>query len=582
MTANIKLKSPVVFPANVSGAGGIKVSKDNGAYTIQPDFSALGTFLPGDLTDPTSKQVWVYDPVQGTYSVMTLANLGDALYSATSTTSLAIETGSKVFTTQSGKGFSVGSFVLATSDADATNYMLGQVTAYSGTSLTLNVVQIGGSGTHADWTLRISAAQNASDATLNSIADLGTAADKMIYTTGVDTWAETPLTSTARSLLDDASTSDMRTTLAVVGTADTDVSGNSWVLDEDSMASDSATKVPTQQSVKAYVDQITAANDAMVFKGAQDCSANPNYPAANRGWTYRVSVAGKIGGASGVVVEAGDLFMCLTDGTAAGDQATVGTNWTVAQTNIDGAVVGPASATGDNIATFNGATGKLIKDSGKALPSGSIVGTSDTQALDHKDLSAATNTFPALLADILGITFAQGDILYYDGTNIVNLGPGTSGDFLKTQGAGANPVWANIPGGGDMLSTNNLSDVADAATALANLDPYLHSNIPQVSKSTAYTTVLTDGEKHILHPSADTTARTFTIDSNANVAHPVGTAITFVNQNSAGVVTIAITSDTMRLAGAGTTGSRTLAANGIATALKIASTEWIISGTGLT
>lgn len=116
----------------------------------------------------------------------------------------------------------------------------------------------------------------------------------------------------------------------------------------------------------------------------------------------------------------------------------------------------------------------------------------------------------------------------------------------------------------------------------ASLDPQLFSNIPQNSKSAAYTTVLTDGEKHIFHPAADTTARTFTIDSNANVAYPIGTAITFVNQNAAGVVTIAITSDTMRLAGAGTTGSRTLTANGIATALKITSTEWIISGTGLT
>lgn len=106
--------------------------------------------------------------------------------------------------------------------------------------------------------------------------------------------------------------------------------------------------------------------------------------------------------------------------------------------------------------------------------------------------------------------------------------------------------------------------------------------VPQNSKSAAYTTVMADSGKHILHPSADTTARTFTIDSNANVAYPIGTAITFVNQASAGVMTIAITSDTMRLAGAGTTGSRTLAANGIATALKITSTEWIISGTGLT
>ena len=107
-------------------------------------------------------------------------------------------------------------------------------------------------------------------------------------------------------------------------------------------------------------------------------------------------------------------------------------------------------------------------------------------------------------------------------------------------------------------------------------------NIPQNSQSGAYTTVLADQGKHLLHPSADTTARTFTIDSNANVAYSVGTAITFVNQVSAGVLTIAITSDTMRLAGAGTTGSRTLAANGVATALKVTTTEWLISGTGLT
>jgi len=107
-------------------------------------------------------------------------------------------------------------------------------------------------------------------------------------------------------------------------------------------------------------------------------------------------------------------------------------------------------------------------------------------------------------------------------------------------------------------------------------------NIPQNSQSAAYTLVLTDAGKHIFHPSADTTARTFTIPANSSVAYPLGTAITFINQNGAGVITIAITSDTMRLAGAGTTGSRTLAANGVATCIKITATEWIISGTGLT
>lgn len=103
-----------------------------------------------------------------------------------------------------------------------------------------------------------------------------------------------------------------------------------------------------------------------------------------------------------------------------------------------------------------------------------------------------------------------------------------------------------------------------------------------ISKSAAYTFVAEDQNCGYLHPAADTTARIWTIPANSSVAYPVGTTLTFVNQNAAGVLTLAITTDTMRLAGAGTTGSRTLAANGIATALKLASAEWLISGNGLT
>ena len=103
----------------------------------------------------------------------------------------------------------------------------------------------------------------------------------------------------------------------------------------------------------------------------------------------------------------------------------------------------------------------------------------------------------------------------------------------------------------------------------------------QNSQSAAYTTVIADAGKHIFHPSTDANARTFTIDSNANVAYPIGTILTFVNMTSQ-VVTIAITSDTMYLAGTGTTGSRSLAQYGVATAVKMTSTTWLISGSGLT
>jgi hypothetical protein len=106
-------------------------------------------------------------------------------------------------------------------------------------------------------------------------------------------------------------------------------------------------------------------------------------------------------------------------------------------------------------------------------------------------------------------------------------------------------------------------------------------NIPVNSQSTAYTAVLADSGKCIFHPSTDANARTFTIPANSSVNYPIGTAISFVNM-TAQVVSIAITTDTMYLAGTGTTGTRSLAQYGTATALKMTSTTWIISGAGLT
>lgn len=141
---------------------------------------------------------------------------------------------------------------------------------------------------------------------------------------------------------------------------------------------------------------------------------------------------------------------------------------------------------------------------------------------------------------------------------------------------------ANTDTSADVIPIVDDSVTATKKQTIAELNNALNGiGIPSNSKSAAYTTVLADAGKIILHPSADTTARTFTIDSNANVAYPVHTVITFINQASAGTLTIAITTDTMRLAGPGTTGSRTLLANGIATAVKVTSTEWLISGTNL-
>ena len=152
----MKIKTPVPFPANVAGTGGIKVTKANGVWTIEPDFSALNAVLASAIADPTTKEIWLWDPATDDYTVLTLAGLGDALFKLTSTTSLAIGTGSKTLATQSGKDVGPGSWVLFTDDAaPSTNWMVGQVSAYSGTALTVDVTATGGAGTCSAWTIRL-------------------------------------------------------------------------------------------------------------------------------------------------------------------------------------------------------------------------------------------------------------------------------------------------------------------------------------------------------------------------------------------------------------------------------------------
>lgn len=80
-------------------------------------------------------------------------------YSATSTTSLSIATGSKSLTIEAGKSFAIGQPVLIASTAAPANWMHGQVTAYdSGTgALTVTVGAISGSGTVAAWSVSVTA-----------------------------------------------------------------------------------------------------------------------------------------------------------------------------------------------------------------------------------------------------------------------------------------------------------------------------------------------------------------------------------------------------------------------------------------
>ena len=103
----------------------------------------------------------------------------------------------------------------------------------------------------------------------------------------------------------------------------------------------------------------TLAENADMYKGDIDCSLSPNYPAGEVGDWYRCSVAGLIGGGSGVIVEVGDRIQCIVD-NAGGTQAAVGTSWTLFNKNIEPLTLVEFQAGADvtkylNAAIFNSA-----------------------------------------------------------------------------------------------------------------------------------------------------------------------------------------------------------------------------------
>jgi hypothetical protein len=155
--------------------------------------------------------------------------------------------------------------------------------------------------------------------------------------------------------------------------------------------------LPRADAVKAYVDSLLNANDAMQFKGTigtgGTVTALPTTHSA--GWTYRVITAETY---AGVVTEVGDLIIAIIDRAGTGN---TNSDWTVVQTNIDGAVIGPSSSTSGNISTFNGTSGKLIQDSGVSF---------ETTLTTNSDAKSPTSKAVATYVTGLGYTTNTGTV----------------------------------------------------------------------------------------------------------------------------------------------------------------------------
>ena len=91
------------------------------------------------------------------------------------------------------------------------------------------------------------------------------------------------------------------------------------------------------ESLRESVKNVLAANDAMIFKGVVAAEGDIAAADYNAGWTYKVGVAGTY---KGQKCEVGDLIVCVNDHAADGASDA---DWTVVQTNIDGAVTGPGN-----------------------------------------------------------------------------------------------------------------------------------------------------------------------------------------------------------------------------------------------
>ena len=293
------------------------------------------------------------------------------------------------------------------------------------------------------WTIDNSAVTNAKVATGIDSAKIG---DGSVSNTEFQTLngASAPYTTAEQSKLSGiealADVTDA-TNVAAAGAvmeSDTTTAAMQFVIDEDSFASDSATKVPTQQSVKAYADarEVAAKSyaDGLVVglwddRGVFDASVNA-YPSSGgsgtagailKGDIWTVSVAGTLPTAQ--LVEIGDVVRAVVD-TPGNTQA----NWAIQQNNIGYTAENQANKENSTLdtSTTKYPTNRLVKeqvDLKAPIASPTFTGTVTTPAIIVSSETADTiaqidssknikslpvATYPSLteLAYVKGVTSA--------------------------------------------------------------------------------------------------------------------------------------------------------------------------------
>lgn len=261
------------------------------------------------------------------------------------------------------------------------------------------------------------------------------------------------------------------------------------------------------------------------------------------------------------------------------------------------------------LSAFAGAGAQFFTDDGEVLSGGKIytyaAGTTTPQVTYTSVLGTAANSNPIIL-DSGGrlpedMWLSEGVTYRFVLKDANDVQIGEYDDIAGINDISTESIaWSTIVGKPTTVAgygiTDALTTTAAAATYAPKASPTFtgtplipdndatvtnyavgYREAPPNSKTANYQLVLADRGKSIL---MNGTSLTLTIPANSAVAFPVGTVIIVVNLNAT-ALSIGITTDTLTLANSTTTGTRTLAQNGLATCVKIGSTSWLISGAGL-
>lgn len=240
----------------------------------------------------------------------------------------------------------------------------------------------------------------------------------------------------------------------------------------DTIPTSGSTKLITSGGAYTAINSAVATANAMVYQGTIDASpTGGGFPLANKGDTFKVSVAGTFNGTKNV--EVGDMVICNTDGTAAVPYAsiTAGTwnSWDAIQVNVETSAIGFNLAKMSSISAIsfirinadNTVTPQTAANFKTDLSLNNVENTALSTWVGSANITTlgtiATGTWNATaISAVKGGTgqtaYVLGDLLYASSTTTLAKLAGniTAGkQYLSQTGTGsvsAAPVWASISG----------------------------------------------------------------------------------------------------------------------------------------